>query len=111
MVPNRYEASSHSGYDTTTSVSPARAAPVHDFGSVVSGQFTEPVIAVNNRPVHDLRISQQETGFCNKNGKKKLRKANAKLANNTATDEASSRATAADAGWIFGNNISITSFH
>lgn len=41
----------------------ARAALVHDFSSVVARQLAETVIAVNNRPVHNLRISQQETGL------------------------------------------------
>lgn len=41
----------------------AHATPVHDFSSVVAGQLAESIVAVNNRPLHDLCISQQETGF------------------------------------------------
>lgn len=41
----------------------ACAALVHDFSSVVSGQFAETIIAVNNRPVDNLRIPQQEAGL------------------------------------------------
>lgn len=44
----------------------ARAAPVHDFGSVVAGQLAEAIVAVNNRPLHNLCISQQEAGLCMK---------------------------------------------
>lgn len=52
----------------------ACAALVHDFSSVVPRQLAETVIAVNNRPVHNLRISQQETGLWNKIRREKVPK-------------------------------------
>lgn len=52
---------------------PARAALVHDLGSVISGELAESIVAVNNRPLHDLRISQQETGFLESGGKFKTK--------------------------------------
>lgn len=42
----------------------ACAALVHDLSSVVSGQLAESIIAVYDRPLHNLCIPQQETGFC-----------------------------------------------
>lgn len=66
----------HSAHYTTESILLARAAPVHDFSSVVSRQLAESIVAVNDRPLHDLCISQQETGFCNKTDKYSSRKQN-----------------------------------
>lgn len=42
---------------------PAGAALVHDFGSVITWQLAESIIAVYHRPLHDLCVSQQEAGF------------------------------------------------
>lgn len=47
-------------------ISLACAALVHDFSSVVPRELAETIVAVNNRPVHNLGISQQETGLWNK---------------------------------------------
>lgn len=44
----------------------ARAAPVHDLSSVVTRQLAESIVAVHDRPLQDLCISQQEAGFCRK---------------------------------------------
>lgn len=50
----------------TPSILLAGAALVHDFRSVVSRQLAETVIAVNHRPVDNLRVSQQEAGLWNR---------------------------------------------
>ena len=39
---------------------PAGAALLHDLGSMVTGQFAEAVVAVDDRPVDDLSVSQHE---------------------------------------------------
>lgn len=44
-------------------VVPARAALLHDLGSVVTGQFAEAIVAVDDRPVHDLSVPQYEVGI------------------------------------------------
>lgn len=44
----------------------ARAAAVHDVSSVEAGQLAEAIVAVNNRPLYDLRVPQQEASFCRK---------------------------------------------
>jgi len=51
---------------TTKGILLARAASVHDFSSVVSRELAESIVAVNDWPLHDLCVSQQETGFCKK---------------------------------------------
>lgn len=50
----------------------ARAAAVHDFRSVETRQLAEAIVAVNNRPLYDLRIPQQEARFCRKTGDGRL---------------------------------------
>lgn len=47
---------------------PARAALLHDLGPVEARQLAESVIAVNYRPLHDLGVSQEEAGLCEKVG-------------------------------------------
>lgn len=44
--------------------SPAGAALLHDLSSVEARQLAEPIIAVDDRPLHDLGVSQQEAGLC-----------------------------------------------
>lgn len=56
-------APSHSHYTRKKNILLARATPVHDLSSVVARQFAESIVAVYNRPLHYLCISQKETGF------------------------------------------------
>lgn len=44
--------------------SPAGATLLHDLCPVVTRELAESVITVNYRPLHDLRIPQQETCLC-----------------------------------------------
>lgn len=53
-------------YSVAPSILLAGAALVHDLRSVVSRELAETVIAVNHRPVDNLRVSQQEAGLWNK---------------------------------------------
>lgn len=41
----------------------AGAAAVHDLSSVEARQLAETIVAVHNRPLHNLCVSQQETRF------------------------------------------------
>lgn len=44
-------------------VVPAGAALLHDLGSMVTRQFAEAIVAVDNRPVHYLSVPQHEIGI------------------------------------------------
>lgn len=41
-------------------VVPAGAALLHHLGSMVAGQFAEAIVAIDDRPVHDLSVPQHE---------------------------------------------------
>lgn len=43
---------------------PARAALLHDFSTMVTGQLAESIVAVDNRPIHNLGITQNKIGVC-----------------------------------------------
>lgn len=53
---------------------PAGAAFLHDLRSVVARQFAEPIVAVDNGPIHYLSISKDKVGICLKpKGKEKAK--------------------------------------
>lgn len=43
---------------------PASAALLHDFSTMVTRQLAESIIAVDNRPIHNLGIAQNKIGVC-----------------------------------------------
>lgn len=43
-------------------VVPAGAALLHDLGPVVTGQFAEAVVAVDDGPVYNLSVPQDKVG-------------------------------------------------
>lgn len=43
---------------------PASAALLHDFSTMVTRQLAESIIAVDNRPIHNLGITQNKICVC-----------------------------------------------
>lgn len=53
-----------SNYKEYNREKPACAALLHDFSTMVTRQLAESIIAVDNRPIHNLGIPQNKIGVC-----------------------------------------------
>lgn len=66
-VLNKEEITFTAAFRSERTLSPARAALLHDLCSVISWQLAEAVITVDHGPLHDLSVPQQKTGIWARN--------------------------------------------